>query len=1330
MNTSATDLDPPPSAPSPPRRRRRKLKIAAWIFVVLLLLVAGVAYWIVATPGGAQLVLGRIAGMLGEGTKFEGVEGRLGGRLRIKAIEIDRPDLYVRVEDVDMDTSPPLRGLLVVHRLHARSVEIRTFSTGAAAAIPVSFKPPYPVRLEDGHIGTLRFGAISKEEKEAKDPAAKRALREASRARDLVLRDIILKGEGDKKEWRIAEAAVASEHGTARIAGTLGNASPFPLDLNGNFAGKLQERAFDVVAKMKGTLNALEANVEGVVAGTRATARATLEPFATPPLKSLDVNARDVDLARLADTLPKTRIAVSARLVPEGKGVAGPVRIENAEPGTWDRGQFPFNVATARVVAGPERVDVADLAVSLLGGGSATGRATYRQGSVEADLRVASVDLSALHRELQKTNVTGRVAIAGDRGAQRFDVALKDPRFEVEGRAALANERLEVETARIRTGGGAVVAKGGMALKGRKDFRFEGRAEHFDPSAFVKTAKGDLNFAFVVAGTRGEGLAGEAKLEIAPSTYAGLPAAGRVNIAGDAKRIAHADVDVMLGEAHLNAKGSFGRPGDAMDLAFRAPNLSLVAKPFGVQLAGRMEGTARLTGTFASPAGRLDVTGANLTFPSNVYVRELAGRAQAGVEPDSPVEASVQAKGVAIGKESPPTSLAETATATLKGTRLAHRLELDARMTRDTNVKAAFQGGQEARGKSFAWSGRIESLALTGRGAFALAAPAPLAISASRVEVGDATLRGDWGETRLLVTRWTPRTLDLKGASSGIRVQNLARSLRLGNVPRSTLVIAGDWDLHAAETFEGTLNLRRVSGDLRIGEPPLPLGLRDLTLRVDAVRGRAKGTLNIAGDRIGRVQGEGSGLIVRGEGGWEFAQAAPVDARLIAEVPDLAALAGWLGPDAKLGGRLDANVVVAGTGADPQVSGQARAENLVVREPQSGFEIEQGQVALRMAGRSVVIEQLVAKTPWRPSDVARERMRGVDLPADGGAISATGSIDLAGRSGAIVVKAANAAVTQLPTRFLAMTGEARLAASPDGLLVTGAFKADAGWIGALDTPLPSPSDDIVVIRASQPAAQDEQPKGREPIRLDVRFDLGDRVWFQGRGLDTRLSGDLRILGEVGSSLRAHGTIRTAFGTYEGYGQKLTVERGVLIFNGPIDNPQLNVLALRKGLPVEAGVEILGTTTRPRVRLVSSPDVPEPEKLSWLVLGRGASDATPGDAGVLMAAARALLGNSNPGSDLTRRLGFDEIHIGRSDTGSVLGVLPQSTVAGRTGTASAAEVVSVGKRLNNRLHLTYEQGLADAEGALKVTWLISQQFQVLVRAGFLPGMDAVYRWTFP
>ena len=57
-------------------------------------------------------------------------------------------------------------------------------------------------------------------------------------------------------------------------------------------------------------------------------------------------------------------------------------------------------------------------------------------------------------------------------------------------------------------------------------------------------------------------------------------------------------------------------------------------------------------------------------------------------------------------------------------------------------------------------------------------------------------------------------------------------------------------------------------------------------------------------------------------------------------------------------------------------------------------------------------------------------------------------------------------------------------------------------------------------------------------------------------------------------------------------------------------------------------------------------------------------------------------------------------------------------------------MTVGKKLTRNVHLSYEQGLADAEGALRVTWEISRRFQILVRAGYLPGLDAVYRWTFP
>ena len=313
-----------------------------------------------------------------------------------------------------------------------------------------------------------------------------------------------------------------------------------------------------------------------------------------------------------------------------------------------------------------------------------------------------------------------------------------------------------------------------------------------------------------------------------------------------------------------------------------------------------------------------------------------------------------------------------------------------------------------------------------------------------------------------------------------------------------------------------------------------------------------------------------------------------------------------------------------------------------------------------------------------------------------------------------------------PSRFVALSGEARLESTKQGIVAAGDLAADAGWIGALETPPPSVSEDVVVVRAAHPAPATPPASGKRII-VDAHFDLGKNLHFEGRGLDTRLAGDLRVTGEP-AALRATGTVRTVGGTYDGYGQKLAIERGVLHFAGPIDNPQLNVRAIRTGLPVEAGVEVTGSVSHLRVRLVSTPDVPEPEKLSWLVLGRGPSDIGPGDASVLVSAAASMFGK-NPGQDFGPKLGFDEVKIGRSGANSVLGVLPQSTVAGRTGTASAAEVVTVGKKLTRDVHLTYEQGLSDAEGTLKVAWQITRRFQLLARAGYLPGLDAVYRWTF-
>ena len=78
--------------------QRRWLLALAWTATIAATVAIVAAWWLVATPGGARVVLDRIALGAGKGTRIEGVEGRLGGPLRVALIEVSRPDLYVRIE--------------------------------------------------------------------------------------------------------------------------------------------------------------------------------------------------------------------------------------------------------------------------------------------------------------------------------------------------------------------------------------------------------------------------------------------------------------------------------------------------------------------------------------------------------------------------------------------------------------------------------------------------------------------------------------------------------------------------------------------------------------------------------------------------------------------------------------------------------------------------------------------------------------------------------------------------------------------------------------------------------------------------------------------------------------------------------------------------------------------------------------------------------------------------------------------------------------------------------------------------------------------------------
>jgi translocation and assembly module TamB len=232
----------------------------------------------------------------------------------------------------------------------------------------------------------------------------------------------------------------------------------------------------------------------------------------------------------------------------------------------------------------------------------------------------------------------------------------------------------------------------------------------------------------------------------------------------------------------------------------------------------------------------------------------------------------------------------------------------------------------------------------------------------------------------------------------------------------------------------------------------------------------------------------------------------------------------------------------------------------------------------------------------------------------------------------------------------------------------------------------------------------------------VTFDLGDKVTVVGKGLDARVAGSIRLRGS-GANLNADGTIRITQGEYQAYGRRLQIERGTLFFAGPVDNPALNIRAMRKNQVVEAGVEVTGTARNPQVTLVSNPDVAENEKLSWLVLGHG-TDSTKGGDITLLQAAQAALGAvlaDKSGADslkrqFTKATGLDEIRI-------------------KGGAEAASQTLELGARLSERVYVTYEQGLAAASRALRLNFVLTPRWTLRAENGATSAVDLFYTLSF-
>lgn len=562
-------------------------------------------------------------------------------------------------------------------------------------------------------------------------------------------------------------------------------------------------------------------------------------------------------------------------------------------------------------------------------------------------------------------------------------------------------------------------------------------------------------------------------------------------------------------------------------------------------------------------------------------------------------------------------------------------------------------------------------------------------------EVLGAVLR--WSRLRWERSGTAEPRLDLQAEVEPFLVAQLLRRLQPDFGWTGDLKLGARASVKSDPTVSARIEIARSSGDLQVSEfgSVQPVGLSDARIELVAEAGTWRMNQFLAGANLGRVVGA---QLVRTDPRrlWP-APEAPIEGALRVQVEQLATWGAWVPAGWRLGGALDGTLRIAGRFGAPQWIGEVQGRQLALRNTLEGVTLTDGQLDARFDGDTARLTTL--------------RFRAGD-----GEIGASGEARLGERPQArLQVEAERATVLGRVDRRVVASGKAAVQLDAQTLRIDGDLRADEGLIDASRGDAPTLGDDVTVKRPGDRAAAADAAARRPPrgVELRVGVDLGQRFRIRGRGIDTRLQGRLRLT-SPGGKLATHGEVRTDSGTYEAYGQKLAIERGVITFVGDVANPRLDIEAVRANTDTRVGVIVGGSAQAPRVRLFSDPELPDTEKLALLVTGRSYDSLGGTETLLLQRAALALLAGDGADSsfDVARALQLDELSVRQSD-----------------GTVRDT-VVTLGKQLSDRVYVGYERGLNATAGNWQLIYRIAQRFTLRAQSGEDPAVDLIwiFRWN--
>jgi translocation and assembly module TamB len=585
------------------------------------------------------------------------------------------------------------------------------------------------------------------------------------------------------------------------------------------------------------------------------------------------------------------------------------------------------------------------------------------------------------------------------------------------------------------------------------------------------------------------------------------------------------------------------------------------------------------------------------------------------------------------------------------------------------------------------WSGSVKALTMRGEafGDWALQQDTDLLVSASALKLGRACLVAvaPVGTACIQLDVEAEGPLRFKSSISGLPLTALPMNLPEGSSITGIIEAEADGEF-LQQRLQAKADLKILNLSLRAvyEDEELAADFDVATVNASVLDNRLNAELQLtATDKSARANATIELTDI-------FDKHSQLAGSAALELSDLSLLS-FLYPDiTKSSGRVGGRMQVLGNLAAPEFVGEIGLQD-------GAFEVRRAGIAVTDVGLRL-----------RQLETGRLNLDGSAKSGDGH-LSVVGTTTLSSTDGIrtqVTLKGEKFALVRLP--------EWQVTASPaiDVVLDDRAARI-SGELGIPDADITihevpetaeQPSADVIVHRKDE-----TQDTVRRELFVDVRTVLGEAVSLSAFGLTTGLEGAVRITGGSKSPYAGSGRLILRDGRYKAYGQNLQIESGALIFNGPLDNPVLDLRATRTASDgVVAGIHLTGTPVQPQSDVFSDPTLGDAESLSYLLTGRPLVSANAEQGDMLNQAAFAL-GLSTAGSVVSRisnQLGLD-------------------TLAVKGG--SGEQQIVAGKRLGSRLLVEYAYGIVDNLGTLLLRYQLNSRMVLESRSGSVNNVDVVY-----